>query len=238
MKYTNRYKLPDSIVQAVVNDPYSKGEADFSATEILKPPQIGHLTRKHADELESDVSDHVWRLLGKGVHNILEQNHTGEGVVLEERYFADIEIPHPTDGMKKYTLSGAFDVQDGTLIQDYKVTATYTVQRGGSGDWENQLNIYDWLAWKNGKEFESLEIVAIMRDWKKSQQNKANYPESPIVIVPINRWTRARQEDFIVERILLHIQDEPQPCSKGEIWGGVRCRDWCDVANFCPQYNP
>ena len=40
MILTNEYGAPDAFVKAIEGDPYTKGDADFSATELLKPPQI------------------------------------------------------------------------------------------------------------------------------------------------------------------------------------------------------
>ena len=65
MSLTNEYGAPDVFVRAVEGDPYTKGEADFSATELLKPPQIVRLTKKHEDSITTDVRDEWWKLLGK-----------------------------------------------------------------------------------------------------------------------------------------------------------------------------
>ena len=73
MPLTNKYGSPDVFIRAIENDPYSKGAADFSATELLKPPQIVRLYNEHEDTITSDVRDEWWKLLGKGVHAILEQ---------------------------------------------------------------------------------------------------------------------------------------------------------------------
>jgi len=239
VRYTNEYDLPQSIVRAVQNDPYSKGHADFSATGLLKPPQIARLTAEHEEELTEDVSDSVWKLLGHGVHTALERASTGEGEVIEQRLFADIEVAEWGLEPVTYVISGAIDlrIEEDRALTDYKVTATYQVQKGGSDDWGKQLNIYDWLCWKNDIDLKSLRIAAFMRDWKKSQKKKKNYPQAPVVILPVDRWSHEAQERFIAERIVLHTTDPVEPCTKEEIWGGIRCEDWCAVAPFCPQYN-
>lgn len=48
MKYTNKFNLPDGLARAVMNDPYSKGDADFSVTELLDPPQLTQFRKPHA----------------------------------------------------------------------------------------------------------------------------------------------------------------------------------------------
>lgn len=229
MKYTNDYNLPSSIVRAITNDKYDKGDADFSATELLKPPQIVRLAKMHADEIVVDVSDEVWKLLGSGVHAILERADDGKNAVLEERLFAKYG---------DYTISGAMDRREKHKIVDYKVTGAYKIIKKDFTDWESQLNIYAWLARQNGlNDIEELSIVAMLRDWKKSSRFKErNYPHAPIVEIQIPLWSDQRQEDFIGERIYLHTKDEIDPCSPSETWGGVRCRDWCEASEFCEQY--
>lgn len=75
MKYTNNFDFPDAIVQAVENDDYTKGKADYSTTGLIKPPQEARLFALHADEIVTDVADEIWKLFGKAVHAILEQGH-------------------------------------------------------------------------------------------------------------------------------------------------------------------
>ena len=47
MKLTNNHNLPEAIVAAIMNDSYTKGDADISVTELLTPPQLRHLKLKH-----------------------------------------------------------------------------------------------------------------------------------------------------------------------------------------------
>jgi len=233
VKITNRFGLPAAIVQAVQNDPYSKGSADFSVTELLKPPQLGHLYRKHENDLSVDVSDEVWRLFGQGVHAVLEK--AGEGVK-EERLFTQVQAQMKlAEDPFAHTLSGAIDLRSNGDISDYKITAVFTYQRGEFADWIAQMNMYDWLLWKNDIDIKSLKVVVILRDWKKSQTWRKDYPNAPVKMIPVERWTHKYQEEFIRERLELHTAEEPRPCTEEETWGGVRCKDWCPVADFCPQ---
>lgn len=238
MKYTNKYGLPMSIVRAVQADPYSKGDADFSVTELLKPPQLGQLYREHESELSEDVSDSIWKLLGQGVHSVLEKAYSGGDAVLEERVFSQVEASMMIGFQSRpWTISGAIDLRYGRKITDYKVTATYTYIRGDFKDWTAQLNMYDWLLWMDGvKTVEELEVVVILRDWMKSQKHKSNYPEAPVVVIPIDRWTHKFQEEFIEERLELHTAKDVRPCTQEETWDGIRCRSWCPVSSFCSQY--
>jgi len=73
MKWTNRGGFPEAIVKAITNDSYSKGDADFSVTELINPPQIKALQKLYESVLVKDVSENIWMLLGTSVHNILEE---------------------------------------------------------------------------------------------------------------------------------------------------------------------
>ena len=120
MKLTNEYGAPQAIVNAIQNDPYTKDGADFSVTELIKPPQVRRLWNEHEDKISVDVREEVWKLLGKGVHAVLEQQ-AGDSGLKEQRFHAE------HDGV---TISGAIDlVGDDGVVTDYKVTSAYSVQK-------------------------------------------------------------------------------------------------------------
>lgn len=207
---TNIHGLPQSLVAAVTNDPYTNGGADISTTTLIDAPQIRVLKKKHSDKLTVDVSERIWALLGQGVHTVLERAALrDEGMVAEQRLFATIA---------GWTLSGQFDVMalETGVLSDYKVTTVYKLQ--DIDKWTQQLNILRWLAAQNDTPVRELEIVAILRDWKKGEaEKKADYPQVPIVRVPIPVWSLGETEEFILDRITLH-----QYADKG---GTVHCTD-------------
>ena len=233
MSLTNEYGAPDVFVRAVEGDPYTTGEADFSATEWLKPPQIVRLTKKHEDSITTDVRDEWWKLLGKGVHNILEQY--GEGLC-EERFFAEC------NGVK---ISGAIDMLVDGAVTDYKVTSVFTIQRGLKTDWEQQLNIYAWLLRQNDITATSLTIVGLCRDWIQSRAAvKRDYPQSPIVPIKVPLWRDERQDAFVENRVRVHTMENTLPCTPEERWarggytvlgGGLKPRSF-DSMNEAANY--
>jgi len=267
MNLTNEYGAPDAFVKALKDDSYTKGEADFSVTGLIQPPQISKLRAEHEDKLSSDVRDRIWMLLGTSVHNTLEKY--GEGKV-EQRLFAECGGT---------TISGAIDLDRNGHVTDYKVTSVFTVQKALKPDWEAQLNMYAWLLGKNGTKPQSLTIVAICRDWMHSRAGKNGYPDSMIVPIRVPLWPMARRERYISGRVAVHTAEEVVPCTNEERWargaysviGGrgrpkpydtleeasayinarksgnysvvngdaryIRCESWCDVSEFCKQFN-
>lgn len=210
---TNQHNLPASIVAAVQNDPYTGG-GDISVTKLIDSPQVVHLAKKHHDKIVTDVSERVWTLLGQAVHTILERaGLRQEGMVAEQRLFAEVG---------GWTLSGQFDVLDleREALHDYKVTTVFKAK--GNDAWTRQLNVLRWLAVKNGHVVNTLEIVAIFRDWRKSEALKnPEYPQAAIQTIPIPVWDLEETEDYIVERVAMHQaaqRGEPAPCSDEDRW--------------------
>jgi hypothetical protein len=241
MKITNKFGLPQTIVNALERPTYSKGKAHLSATELLNSPQIVVLRKQHLDELESDASDMVWSLFGSAVHHILEQGGDDNHLV-EERLHAEM------DG---WNISGAIDLQiihpDGIEINDYKTVGVYGVMNEKK-EWEEQLNIYAWLVETVKKTpVTALKIVAIIRDWNRRDSNtRAGYPAAPVAVIDIPLWSMQRREEYVRERIHAHSEalfametGEPIPsCSPEDCWekptvyavkkeGGVRAKIVC-----------
>ena len=222
MKYTNKFNLPESIVNAVKRPSYSRGKSTISVTQLINSPQIVALREKHGEDIEVDVSDQVWALFGSAVHHILEQG-ASEKHLVEERIFTSIG---------EWVLSGAVDVQichaDGTrTIQDYKVTRAYSVMNEKK-EWEEQLNIYGWLVRKVKKTpVKELQIVAIIRDWNRNDAARnPDYPPCPFHTINIPLWDLDRAETFIRDRLNQHQQayasyelsGELPTCSSEDMW--------------------
>lgn len=220
MKLTNKFGLPETIVNVIHRPTYTKGKANISVTELLNSPRIVQLKRKYWDEIETDASEMVWALFGSAVHNILEHGKDAHHVV-EERIFTEF------DGWK---LSGAIDLQevedDGIIISDYKVTGAWSVMNEKQ-DWHNQLNIYAWLVERvKQKPIKKLQIIAIVRDWAARDVVKEGYPSSPIATIEIPLWSMEQREAYIKDRIHLHseayfdseTEGEMSECTPEEMW--------------------
>ncbi len=213
MTITNRLGLPQPLVDAVVNDEYTRGEADISVTGLLSPPRQAVLKEQHAHEITEDVVDRIWSLLGQAVHVILERADSSG--ITEERLFMDLY---------GWRISGQFDrlsLTDG-ILQDYKVTSAWTIVFGDRiAEWEAQLNLYALLATEHGREIKGLEVVAILRDWQKSKAREdPQYPQSQVAVVPLELWSRNRQVAFLRDRVNLHqmARDSLPECTREERW--------------------
>ena len=226
MKYTNKHNVPVEIIRALKNDQYTKGESVISITGLLQPPRIRLLNDQHQEQITVDYSDEVWKLLGQGIHAVLERaNENHDDTVTEQRYFADVN---------GWTISGQTDslAKDENTLKDYKVTSVWTIMsamKGGKSDWEQQLNCYAWLHKHNtGETIDQLNIIAVARDWNKRERQRrgGDYPVSAITVVEIPVWSYEDQTKFIEERVSLHqdselsalMNDELPLCSDEERW--------------------
>lgn len=224
MKLTNDLALPEPIVRAIQARAYSKGDADYSVTELLAPPRAKALERANRDRLVEDVADNIYSLVGTIGHGILERSGAPEtGAILEERLYMDI------DGVR---ISGAMDhtlLLPTGVIDDYKFTSVWQVKNGCKPEWTQQLNVYALLRAANGQIVTGLRIVAILRDWTAPQAARSTpdkYPPRQVVVFDVELWPLERTREFLCERIALHqaadgaVESglEPYPCSDDERW--------------------
>ena len=268
MQLTNIHGLPDALVNAVKNDPYTGG-GDISVTKLIDSAQRRVLLKKNHEHVVEDVSDRIYSLMGQAVHTVLER--AGTNAIVEKRMYADV---------MGWSLSGQFDrlnLWDGVL-QDWKVCSVW--KAGGDEGWTKQLNILRWLLMKNDMKVDRLQTVAIFRDWKKADAKRnPEYPQQNVQVIDVPVWDLADTEKFICERIAEHqaaSRGEAVECTDDERWyagtkyalmkvGGKRatkvadtpeelgdvtkgyeiierlgsyrrCEDYCEVANFCPQF--
>jgi hypothetical protein len=230
MKITNRSNLPKVIERAVINDPYDSSGSNISTTRLIAPPRIRVLEMRNWDLIEDDVSNRIFSLLGQSVHHILERSKLKVDLAERRLFYKDDKI---TNG---WTLSGQFDLlsRQGDLT-DFKVTSAWAALdalTNGKDEWENQLNVLDFLCRKNQKtltrykkevKVKSLNIMAILRDWSKLKVMQSdNYPRKQVVMIPIRRWSEEEQENYVQARIKLHQDaektDDLPLCTAKERW--------------------
>lgn len=221
MKLTNKLGLPAAFVRAVERDPYNN-QGTLSVTTLIRPPQMVQLEKKHWDEIEDDVSDRVWTILGQAGHTALERTSV-DGDIVEERLFMDV------DGVK---ISGQLDrlTKDGVLV-DWKFTSVWSVidckKNGAKKEWEQQLNMLaelvryqEIISLKSSfiRRFpvpKALRIIAVCRDWRPSEANQnPDYPNK-VEVLEVPLWDSAMA--FIKERVHLHTSDSI-PCTDEERW--------------------
>jgi hypothetical protein len=72
-----------------------------------------------------------------------------------------------------------------------------------------------------GASVETLQIVAIYRDWVKSKAFDSNYPSSQVQTFTVPVWLEPAAENFLLERVRQHVKAEAgevSPCTPEERW--------------------
>lgn len=213
MKITNKTNLPQVVVNAVEEFVYppNSDNSVIRVTALIQPPIVWQLKKRHWNELEEDVADNAWRLLGTGVHLALEKG--------SKNHITERRIKKEIDGV---ILTGMVDVVDGCCIYDYKCTSVWhkVFADGLPKEWVQQLNIYAYLLGN----ITSAKIIVIYRDWSKSKINGDDYPPAPIMAYDVKLAVKEEQEIFIKQRIAIHkaatemTDNELLLCSPDERW--------------------
>ena len=197
MKVTNKFGVPETLVTLATREYYSKGESQYSVTELMSPPRVRRLREQYNSAIETDVTDLMWQLLGSALHVVMERGQT-DGHITEERLYTTID---------DVTISGQIDLQQeangGVVITDYKFTSAWAVMND-KPEWEQQLNVYKWLVETvKRKKVVGLKICALIRDYSR-HETRENYPVAPIQMIDIPMWDTITAETYVRERLELH----------------------------------
>lgn len=215
MRYRNDLNLPAPLYAAIVNDPYERGDADISVTQLIDPPRKVALEEQHAMDLEEDASDRVWSLMGQAIHTILERaNVTG---IVEERLYTEVE---------GWRVSGKYDHLDLTdgVLTDWKMASVWEWVYGIRPEREQQLNLLAHIAQlSKGYRINKLRAAFIYRDWQKSKARlgDGDYPPKQVMVVDIPMWPAEIPGEFLRDRVRAHqrAQQELLPlCTDEERW--------------------
>lgn len=192
MIVTNRYNLPQVIVDIAMRDMRMPTPMHYSATELLKPIKETVLWRRYYDIITQDVSELLPAIFGTAFHTMLEGASTGDN---EHR------VSYEICGVR---LSGQYDRVDNHVLYDYKTTSVGKFMRGDFSDYKKQGLIYAWLLRKNGVYIEKMVFYMFLKDYKPSSW-QANYPDVGFQIWEhyITSQDIKEIETYITERIEL-----------------------------------
>ena len=214
---TNLYGLPDALAEALSHDEYPIHDAKtISVTQLISPPKIRQLRLRHAAEIQVDVSEQIWLLMGKAVHHVLAAaNPTNR--LIEERLTFEVG---------DWTITGQPDYFDAAgRLHDYKITSVWSAVYGIKPEWEAQINVYARML--AGYQFDVTEqkLVLILRDWNKQAAKKGgDYPPIPFAVLTPRTWDALAVDAYIADRLSIHEQaagmadDEIPECTPLERW--------------------
>ena len=154
----NRFNLPQPFVRLIEEKTYDKAGADYSVTELLKPPRMVVLERRHQHSYhqELDVSDFIYSAMGTAMHAALEEVSSKEnGVFVEPKLITEIKGKKIKGQPDRYEANG--------IIIDWKDTNVFSYKQhkaGNNKEWTQQLNCYAYMLRQMGKPVNTLRIWA------------------------------------------------------------------------------
>jgi hypothetical protein len=236
MQYTNRFGLPEEITSVLAKDRYNPDNediGDYSATKLIAPIQQTILSKRYKDKLKIfDYIDLFYSFTGSIAHAVL-QEHAADNSLVEKRFYAKC--------LGK-TISGQVDLYKDSVITDFKTTRCFKLMKSDFTEWEIQTNIYRFLAEANSYPVTKLRVFAFLLDWTQANNYQKNYPECPIVEIPLRLWEPKEIEAYIENRVnALNVAsglidkdlDYYYPCSEKEMWQDVR--DWALLKKDKPE---
>lgn len=205
----------------------------YSITELQRPLQMLYLQKHHDYEIE--VENIIKALIGTAFHDFMEHQTLSDpnDYVVEERYYKEI------NGVM---ISGQIDMyhKSKQTLWDYKTSGMYKINKMLHGelkveakDWMMQTNCYRFLS---GLPCSSIKILAVMTDFKKN--NTYRIKNNPVVFdIPLVKLDQIEKWLFNrVGKIKRMFETNKYPeCTLEETWNGIRCKDWCEVSQFCSQ---
>lgn len=237
MKFTNKHNFPPSLVAILSYDDYDYDDREnvLTASQIANSPvhQI-ILKKQHRNEIEVDVIDRVWSVLGSSTHSLLELV-TVEGEEHEQRVYREFG---------KWIISGKYDVKklletNKLEIQDYKNTTKYKIRYGAiPTEWIIQLNTIKWIMTDIDKSLiEKLTIITIIKDLAPKDKFDNTFPSIPIKILNIPVIKNEDIELFIQSKIDAIENYNGKICTPEERWQSETKYSVKKIANKQASYN-
>jgi len=232
MKITNTQGLSDVWVEAVKADDYDK-VGWRSITGLVAPPQQQILLQRHDNEVEEDVTDRIWMLLGSACHVVLERAAKDSDSILTETRFTipclDKEISLKPDRVEQIGDTDTYH------LKDFKISTIWSVIYDTKPEWKAQCNLYSFALRSIGIDVVKISVELLCRDWSKSEYEKeldkatkfggeCKYPSEKVQVVEIEVWDDDTCKAYLEERVSLYIKAEETedndlpPCTDEERW--------------------
>jgi hypothetical protein len=200
---------------------YESFGSDYSATQLITPPRIIQLYKRHGDQTVIDYKRSGASFVGNGVHAhfefMLKRSNNPE--YLLERYL--------NDKIAGRRIGGRFDIfHKKEDIYDVKTCKVWKIRFDPQLiHWTEQQNIYAYLLRRMKIDPKNIYVIAIFLDWIESQSlRQSDYPSSQFVQYKLPLWDYQTQDTFVKERIAIHKAEEDTPdaklplCSSEDMW--------------------
>lgn len=214
MKVTNIAEAPKPFLWATENSSWPPNPDRLYVTQLFAPPMQRRLMIDHYDEIENDVIDYYYRILGSAVHSVIEQAAKDRiGISTEVR----VAMPKEWFGIQ---ITGRIDWIDyiESILADIKTASAAIAGRGVKDDWVYQGNIYRYMLYRiHGYKAENLRVYPLYRDWSGAKAGH-DHPLSPYGDIEIPIWSIKKTHAFIEKCVADHMAKTVRFCTDEERW--------------------
>lgn len=183
----NDINLPYPIFKAILNDPYSNGDADYSVSQLFESARyiFGH--RRMPPGFTEKVSDKMALFEGSMYHDGVEHRLIDDPeFIVEKRLFLNIMV-----NGEPVKISGAFDVYhiDSETLYDHKTTKAggWKMRHKKMAAYGQQVNIYRLLMKLNKvAEPMNLAIIFMIKGWDEIDSYSPGYPPCQFMLEPVS----------------------------------------------------
>jgi hypothetical protein len=192
-------------------------------TQIADAPRYQLLHERHDHEIELDISDQMFMILGSACHSILEA--AGEAnVITEQRITVPIlgkEISMKADRIEPIEDTDPLE----HWLKDYKITRVWAYKYGAKPTQIAQANGYRYgyntIMRLN---ITRLTLEMFLRDWTDTEALHHDYPDAEVMPLDLPVWPMEKIQAYLEERTRIfmdaeHKDDNQLPlCSAQERW--------------------
>jgi hypothetical protein len=221
MPLTNKHNIPVRWQKLLDPQLRQKNPEAIGVTDLVGPPRIRELNRRHFDEVEQDVSDFSAAFSGKAFHHFASHVLRNHNAMSEE--MLEIEVA----GMKVKGVPDLYEYETKHLV-DFKEVSAWALVFSPNGKPEEiwQVNCYAAMLRIHGHEVRSASLDRKIKDWKKSEMMRSpDYPRIAMPhIVPVPLKPHDEVMAYMAQRVRLHREaqkpdDAALPeCTTEERW--------------------
>lgn len=190
---------------------------DYSVTDLINPPRLTALRKRHAHEVTKDPQTQVGALIGTAIHELFEKN-LKVAAVYDDKYvlertvqdFVYIDDDQYSPSMEKRLITGRFDVlYDQKEMTDIKSCSTWKkIFDPKFEDWTMQQNLYAYLLSQRNIFVEKISVLVIYKDWSVGLTRDRTYPQQQVIEYELPLWDFMETGMILQKKVEEHVACE------------------------------
>jgi len=206
-------------------------------TALIDPMRLTALRKRYNKVVDRDPMTLVGALIGTGIHELFESRLKTVAVYnpkyVLERSVQDIVRVNDRD----LFITGRFDIlYDQKHMTDIKSCSTWKkIFSPKHEDWTLQQNLYAYLLHRRGVDVETLNVLAVYKDWSEGNAARdRSYPQTQVENIPLPLWDFNETGQILQRLVQQHVDceeisdDDLPECPAEDRWerfpGGGTCQ--------------